>query len=43
LLAIVPMIIAFALPKGFVLHAAAISGMLFIIGLVMLVVQERNK
>jgi len=43
LLAIVPMIVAFAIPKEFVLHAAAVSGVLFIIGLAMLVMQERNR
>lgn len=43
LLAIVPMIVAFAIPKEYVLHAAAVSGVVFIVGLVMMVLQERNR
>lgn len=43
LLAIVPMIVAFAIPKTFVLYTAAISGILLVVGLAMLVVQERRR
>jgi hypothetical protein len=43
LLAIVPMIVAFAIPKAFVLYTAAISGILLVVGLAMLVVQERRR
>jgi hypothetical protein len=43
LLAIAPMIVAFAIPKALVVFAAAISGILLVVGLAMLVVQERRR
>ena len=43
LLAIIPMLLAFAIPKSLVIFAAAISGILLVIGLAMLVVQERRR
>lgn len=43
LLAIVPMIAALVLPRELVMHLAAVAGMLFTTGIVMLVVQERRK
>ena len=43
LLAIVPMLVAFAIPKSLVVFAAAISAILLVIGLAMLVVQERAR
>jgi hypothetical protein len=43
LLAIVPMIVAFAIPKSLVIFAAAVSGILLVVGLAMLVAQERRK
>jgi uncharacterized membrane protein YadS len=43
LLAIIPMLVAFAIPKSLVVFAAAISGILLLIGLAMLVVQERRR
>ena len=43
LLAIVPMLVAFIIPKEHVVFAAAISGILLIVGLAMLVVQERRR
>lgn len=42
LLAIVPMLVAFAIPKSLVIFAAAISGILLVVGLGMLVSQERR-
>lgn len=43
LLAIIPMLVAFAIPKTHVVFAAAISGILLVVGLAMLVVQERKR
>jgi hypothetical protein len=43
LLAIVPMLVAFLIPKEHVIFAAAISGILLVVGLAMLVVQERKR
>jgi hypothetical protein len=43
LLAIVPMLVAFVIPKEHVVFAAAISGILLVVGLAMLVVQERRR
>ena len=43
LVAIVPMIAALVLPRELVMHLAAVAGMLFATGIVMLVVQERRK
>jgi len=43
LLAIVPMAAALVLPRELVMHLAAVAGMLFTTGFVMLVVQERRK
>ena len=43
LLAIVPMLVAFAIPKSRVIFAAAISAILLVVGLGMLVVQERAR
>ena len=43
LLAVVPMVLALFLPRSFVYYLAAISGMLFLSGLGMLVVQERRR
>lgn len=43
LLAIVPMVAALMLPRELVMHLAAVAGMLFTMGVVMLVVQERRK
>jgi hypothetical protein len=43
LVAIVPMVAALVLPRELVMHLAAVAGMLFTIGIVMLVVQERRK
>jgi hypothetical protein len=43
LLAILPMLVAFALPKEHVPFAAAISGILLAIGVGMLIVQERRR
>lgn len=43
LLAILPMLIALAVPNELVLHLAGIAGILFAAGVAMLVVQERRK
>jgi hypothetical protein len=43
LLAILPMLVAFAIPKPLVVYTAAISGILLVIGLAMLIVQERRR
>jgi len=43
LLDIVPMVAALVLPRELVMHLAAVAGMLFTTGFVMLVVQERRK
>lgn len=43
LLAIVPMLVAFVIPTEHVKFAAAIAGILLVIGLGMLVVQERRQ
>lgn len=43
LLAIVPMLVAFAVPRSLVIYNAAISGILLVIGVGMLVVQERRN
>jgi hypothetical protein len=43
LLAILPMLVALAVPNELVLHLAAIAGSLFAAGVAMLIVQERRK
>ena len=43
LIAIIPMLAAFAVSRDFVMHLAAISGILFAAGTAMLIVQERRK
>ena len=43
LLAIIPMLVAFVIPKSHVVFVAAISGILLVVGLAMLVVQERKR
>lgn len=43
LLAIVPMVVAFFIPKSLVVFAAAISGILLLAGVGMLIVQERRR
>ena len=43
LLAIVPMVIALVIPNELVLYLAVISGILLVIGVAMLVVQERRR
>jgi hypothetical protein len=43
LLAVVPMLAAFLIPKEHIVFAAAISGILLIVGIAMLVVQERRR
>jgi hypothetical protein len=42
LLAVIPMIVAFAIPKAMVIYAAAISGILLVTGVGMLIAQERK-
>jgi hypothetical protein len=37
------MLVAFAIPKPLVVYTAAISGILLVIGLAMLIVQERRR
>jgi hypothetical protein len=43
LLAIVPMLVALAVPNDLVMHLAAISGILFVTGTGLLIVQERRR
>jgi hypothetical protein len=43
LLAIVPMLVALAVPNDLVMHLAAISGILFAVGAALLLVQERRR
>ena len=43
LIAIVPMLAALAVPRDFVMHLAAVSGILFVAAIGMLVVQERRR
>jgi hypothetical protein len=43
LLAIVPMLVALAVPNDLVMHLAAISGILFAIATGLLIVQERRR
>ena len=43
LIAIVPMLAAHAVSRDLVMYLAAISGILFAVGIVMLIVQERRK
>lgn len=43
LVAIIPMVAALAVPRDFVMHLTAVSGILFAAAIGMLVVQERRR